>query len=104
MATLPNSHHENWLPERTGYEDRRVVAYAPCDTDRIHRFRNWTAWEAHLGNLVAAVGVIWAAGIFYASNPASLMTVWQTTGPRETIALGLLMWLHAKWQRSTTLR
>lgn len=104
MATLPKSHHENWLPERTGYEDRRVVAYAAGDTTRVHAFRNWTAWEARLGNLVAAAGVLWAAGIYLASDPASLSALWQTTGPRETVALGLLVWLHAKWQRSVTLR
>ena len=103
MATLPKSHHENWLPERTGYEDRRTIAYAPGDTTRLQVFKNWTAWEARLGSLVVAVGLIWAVRIL-TSNLASSAVLWQTTGPREAAALGLLIWLHAKWQRSITLR
>lgn len=104
MATLPKSHPEYWPQERVGYEDRRTIAYAPGDTTRLQVFKNWTAWEARLGNMVATVGVIWAASIYFTSATAGLNVLWQTTGPRATAALGLLLWLHAKWQRSVTLR
>jgi hypothetical protein len=53
--------------------------------------------------MVLAIGVIWAIRIFI-SHPASLDALWLTSGPRETAALGLLAWLHSKWQRSVTLR
>lgn len=100
MATLPNQHHELWPRERAGYEDRRTVAYAAGDPGRLRTFLNWTAWEARLGTLVVAAGVTW--GVF-TSDLNGLSSIWQTTGPRETAALGLLVWLHAKWQRSVTL-
>lgn len=103
MATLPNPHHEVWPRERAGYEDRRTVAYAPGDTTKLHVFLNGTAWEARVGALVLAIGVIWAIRILV-SHPASLDALWLTSGPRETAALGLLAWLHSKWQRSVTLR
>ncbi|HXZ26534.1 MAG TPA: hypothetical protein VEG08_00890 [Terriglobales bacterium] len=103
MATLPKSHPETWPQERSGYEDRRTVAYAPGDTTRIQVFRNWTAWEARVGSLVLALGLIWALRLL-GSNPGNLSALWLTSGPRETAALGLLAWLHAKWQRSVTLR
>lgn len=103
MATLPKSHHEFWPRERAGYEDCRTVAYAPGDAHHLHVFLNWTAWETRLGSLIVAVGLIWAAGVVTSGHP-SLGALWQTPGPLETAAIGLLIWLHAKWQRSVTLR
>ncbi|HYX68770.1 MAG TPA: hypothetical protein VE825_06535 [Terriglobales bacterium] len=103
MATLPNRHHEVWPRERAGYEDRRTVAYAAGDAARLHVFLNWTAWEARLGGLIVALAVIWGVRLL-TSDAGSLHALWLTTGPREAAALGLLAWLHAKWQRSITLR
>jgi hypothetical protein len=57
--------------------------------------------EERLGSLIAAGGMIWgayAATIDYAG-------VWSLEivrpGPLELCALGILIWLHAKWRRST---
>jgi len=102
MATLPNPHRESWPRERAGYEDRRTVAYAG-DTTRLRIGINWIAWEIRLASLVAAAGMIWAVRII-TSNRAGLETLWQTRGPLEICAFGLLMWMHAKWQVSTKLR
>jgi hypothetical protein len=56
--------------------------------------------EQRLGSLIATGGLIWTvhmAMVDYAS-------VWQLRllppGPVEVCALGLVIWLHAKWRRA----
>ena len=56
--------------------------------------------EERLGSLIAAAGTAWtmyAATVDYAA-------LWRTQilppGPVEVCALGILVWLHAKWRRS----
>jgi hypothetical protein len=60
------------------------------------RIRN----EERLGSLLAAGGVVWAARV----ATQGLSTVWKFSvtqpGPLEVAALGILVWLHAKWRRS----
>ena len=55
--------------------------------------------EERFGCLVAAGGVIWGVqvGTINLLVPATLML---TPGPLETCAIGILIWLHAKWRRS----
>lgn len=57
--------------------------------------------QERFGSLLAAAGTIWAvyvATVDYAN-------LWRMTimppGPVEVCALGILLWLHAKWRRST---
>lgn len=56
--------------------------------------------EERLGSLVAAGGIIWAARV----ATQNVSTLWNFSiaqpGPLEICALGILMWLHAKWRRS----
>ena len=56
--------------------------------------------EERLGCLAAAGGIIWA--VWVATQNVS--TLWNLSvtqpGPLEICALGILMWLHAKWRRS----
>ncbi|HET7440926.1 MAG TPA: hypothetical protein VFJ47_06460 [Terriglobales bacterium] len=56
--------------------------------------------ESRLGGLLFGGGLIWAA---YAAR-ADYSALWQpglhTPGPLEVCAIGILMWLHAKWRRS----
>ncbi|HEX9255203.1 MAG TPA: hypothetical protein VF938_06645 [Candidatus Angelobacter sp.] len=55
--------------------------------------------EERIGSLIAATGIIWAintmthgfAGLAYVNLPV---------GPREVAAIGILIWIHAKWRRS----
>jgi hypothetical protein len=57
--------------------------------------------EERLGSLIAAGGVIW--GVYVATQ--NFVGVWSfdlvRQGPMEVAALGILVWLHAKWRRST---
>jgi hypothetical protein len=61
------------------------------------------AGEIRLGSLIAAGGMIWTA---YAATAdyANLADLWRfqilPPGPVEVCALGVLIWLHAKWRRS----
>jgi hypothetical protein len=56
--------------------------------------------EVRLASLIAAGGMIWA--IYVATvdyNDLWHMKI-MPPGPVEVCALGVLMWLHAKWRRS----
>ncbi|HEU5452418.1 MAG TPA: hypothetical protein VFU76_10550 [Terriglobales bacterium] len=63
-----------------------------------------TRAEARIGSIVAGLGLIWAAKVntynFTALPPAVLFP----PGPLETSAIGILIWLHAKWRNSVKLR
>jgi hypothetical protein len=56
--------------------------------------------EATLGSLVAAGGTIWSVQ----EATKGLAELWQLRllppGPLEVCAIGILIWLHAKWRRS----
>lgn len=56
--------------------------------------------EERLGSLLSAAGVIW--GVYDATK--DLTELWKfsvlSPGPLEVCALGVLLWLHAKWRRS----
>ena len=57
--------------------------------------------EERFGSLIAAGGIIW--GVYVATQ--NFAGVWSfdlvRQGPMEVAALGILIWLHAKWRRST---
>jgi hypothetical protein len=59
--------------------------------------------EERLGSLIAAGGIIWTARV----GTQDLGSIWQFTflspGPLEVCAIGILVWLHAKWRRSLKL-
>jgi hypothetical protein len=56
--------------------------------------------EERLASLIAAGGAIWTVHL----TTIDVNNLWQVPplpqGPLEVIALGVLMWLHAKWRRS----
>jgi hypothetical protein len=56
--------------------------------------------EERLGSLIAASGVVW--GVHEATK--GLADIWRFTisppGPLGVCAIGILIWLHAKWRRS----
>jgi hypothetical protein len=56
--------------------------------------------EERLGSLTAAGGIIW--GMWVATQNVSTLWNFNVTqpGPLEICALGILMWLHAKWRKS----
>jgi hypothetical protein len=57
--------------------------------------------EERFGSLIAAGGIVW--GVYVATQ--NFTGVWSfdlvRQGPMEVAALGILIWLHAKWRRST---
>lgn len=59
-----------------------------------------TRGEETLGSLTAAGGVIWSVQ----EATQGLAELWQLRllppGPLEVCAIGILIWLHAKWRRS----
>lgn len=56
--------------------------------------------EERFGSLLAAAGTIWATHV----ATRDYASLWQfeilRPGPLEVCALGILVWLHAKWRRS----
>ncbi len=96
----------DWDAGREGYVDLpRAPMYAPVPQPPSkpsgHRYPFSISTEERLGSLLAAGGTIWAtyvATVDYAS-------LWQMQilppGPMEVCALGVLIWLHAKWRHST---
>jgi hypothetical protein len=61
--------------------------------------------EERAGSLIAAVGVGWAVyhGTYIAHDIVQGFTaVYLKTGPLEVCAIGILIWLHAKWRRASS--
>jgi len=92
------SHREGYLDVRT------PVAYAPIQRPAakpVPKKNTLSArGEERFGSLIAAAGAIWTV---YAATQ-DITSLWQfqiaPPGPLEVCALGILIWLHAKWRRS----
>ncbi|HEX6880168.1 MAG TPA: hypothetical protein VF135_07380 [Terriglobales bacterium] len=56
-----------------------------------------TYWEARLGSLIAAGGVIWAVhkGTLHYEGLAKLHV---PADPLLVCCIGIVLWLHAKWR------
>ncbi len=104
MSSKGVIHRDLWGHEREGYTyDRPQVAYAPAKPATATPPPAWLHWEERLGSLGAGFGIIWGVHVS-ATHPAILDALWETPGPLEACAIGTLIWLHAKWHRSTRLR
>lgn len=104
MATKPFHHRDVWGHEREGYSQHRPqVAYAPAKPVLGMSTPSWLHWEERLGSLGAGLGVIWGVHVS-ATHLRVLDALWETPGPLELCAISTLIWLHAKWRRSTELR
>ena len=57
--------------------------------------------EERFGCLIAAGGLIWGAYAATVNFTGVLSFELVPAGPIEVCALGILIWLHAKWRRST---
>lgn len=54
--------------------------------------------EEQFASIVAAAGVVWSVDFLTATRiPAHAMVF--PEGPLEVCAIGILIWLHAKWRR-----
>jgi len=87
--------------EREGYRGHHgdVPANKPSGGELL-RVRT----EERLGSLISAVGVIWTVQ----DATKDLAGLWRFNilppGPVEVCAIGILIWLHAKWRRSVTIK
>ena len=57
--------------------------------------------EERLGSLIAAGGTVWAVYVATVDYANLWRMQIMPPGPVEVCALGILIWLHAKWRRST---
>jgi hypothetical protein len=95
----------DWDAGREGYE-RVPISYAPAapvtkntgtaPANPLQSIRR----EERFGSLIAAAGTIW---IVYVATQ-DYTNLWRLQinppGPLEVTALGILVWLHAKWRRN----
>lgn len=59
--------------------------------------------EARIGSLVAAGGIIWTVNDA-TRNFTNFDNIFLPAGPLELCAIGVLIWLHARWRASVSLR
>jgi hypothetical protein len=59
------------------------------------------AAEERFGSLITAGGMIWGAYVASTHFAGAFTLDLVPAGPIELCALGILVWLHAKWRRST---
>ncbi len=104
MASKSIVQRDVWGHEREGYSEARpTVAYTPGKPLAGAPAPSWLHWEERLGALGGGIGVIWGVHVA-ATHLGNLNALWETSGPLELCAISTLIWLHAKWRRTTRLR
>jgi hypothetical protein len=100
---VPARHADHWPAEREGYHQTKIpVAYAPVRVQGGSVLRKrWIRAEERLGSLVAGGGLIWTAHALTTHYEGLTRIGILPPGPLEICAIGVLIWLHAKWRRST---
>ena len=84
--------------EKVGYNVNYVAPRAVKSVERIS-FWGRIRTEERIGSLTFWGGVCWAVQIA-TKDIATLFRLLLAPGPLEVCAIGLLIWLHAKWRRS----
>jgi len=107
VVTKPHqTDYVDWDAGREGYVDLpRTPTYVggnkPAGKHNRQPYRFSISTEERIGSLLAAGGTIWAT---YTATK-DYADLWRLQiappGPLEICALGILVWLHAKWRRST---
>jgi hypothetical protein len=96
---MPAMKDSTWGYEREGYaENAPVVHVAAPHLNVQQRIGATVLWEERVGSLIAGGGGAWVAyaGTLHGSIQAY---IWTIPGPLELCAVGVLIWLHAKWRR-----
>jgi hypothetical protein len=96
----------DWDAGREGYQQTPVRYAAGVPTQKssasvaVEKTLAKIRREERLGSLVAAAGTIWT--VYVATHDYTSLWRLQINppGPLEIAALGILIWLHAKWRRS----
>ena len=102
-----SNHHDyiDWDARREGYVHNRSKFIPVVDIPKTPKKSGQGSLlsvraEERLGSLLAAGGTAWL--VYVATVDFNHM--WQMRimppGPVEVCAVGILMWLHAKWRRS----
>jgi hypothetical protein len=106
VKKYPQIDDVGWDRGREGYLDLpQKPVYAPVAKPAQKRKGQepllGISTEERLGSLITAGGMIWGAytATVHFSGVFSLDLI--PPGPIELCALGILVWLHAKWRRST---
>ncbi len=60
--------------------------------------------EARFGSIVTWGGIIWGVHVITKTFTTWQAVVLPTGGPLETCAIGILIWLHAKYRKSIQAR
>ena len=106
MARLDHNDHIDWNARREGYVDNHSKFIPVVDIPKTPQKKSGQGSllsaraEERLGSLLAAGGTAW---LVYVAT-VDFNNMWQMRimppGPVEVCAVGILMWLHAKWRRS----
>lgn len=106
MARSGHNDDIDWDARREGYVDNRSKFIPVVEIPKTAKKKKEQGSllsvraEERLGSLLAAGGTAWL--VYIATTDFNNM--WQMRimppGPIEICAVGILMWLHAKWRRS----
>ena len=109
MPEKGSSSRELWPAERQGYsESRPHVAYANVREDTPIAIPQRKSWfsplaEARIADCIMGGGLIWFvhnATSQGGGTSAFVIVGIMPPGPLEIMAIGALVWLHAKWRQS----
>jgi hypothetical protein len=106
VPTVEKKDFIDWDAGREGYQQAPVGYAAGAPTSKsaasvaaensLAEIRR----EERLGSLMAAAGMIWTVYVATHNYTNLWRLQFSPPGPLETAALGILIWLHAKWRRS----
>jgi hypothetical protein len=101
MASIQHRANDPWPEERDGYYEPPPVVYAAVLHDRSVR-RNFEAIRKaeQGGSLVAGGGIIWTTYAVVHHSADIVRFALFPPGPIETLGIGVLIWLVAKWCRA----
>ena len=99
------SHNRDfWPQEREGYTDNLRPAYVAVQVTPSPRPRKSFKTEERIGSTIAGAGLCWATWVVvHQLGVVASAGLWPA-GPLETCAMGVLIWMHAKWRRFAKLR
>ncbi len=77
-----------------------VVGVKPSKSAKTSGPQQSIRTQIRLASLLAAAGTIWAVYVSTTDYDSLWRMQIMPPGPVEVCALGILLWLHAKWRRS----
>ncbi|HVO60310.1 MAG TPA: hypothetical protein VMT53_05210 [Terriglobales bacterium] len=91
----------NQLPNREDY-----LSAPPSRAPKLRTVkpvnRAQIRWRERLGSSIAVAGIIWAVYVVTHNFAGDWNLQNLMPGPLPVSAIGILIWLHAKWRRAST--